>query len=110
MEYISGNIYIREGVLAKKGDFVDGHTHNFDHTTYIAHGSIKVEQLDDKGNVLKEAVKSSSTTKNWVLIKKDVVHRLTAMEDNSIYHCIYSHRTPQGDVVEEYDGWQSSYL
>lgn len=109
-EYVSGNIYVREGFLDKAGDFVDGHTHNFDHTTYIARGKVKIEQLDEDGKVVKEVTKDSSMGRNWVLIKKDVHHRLTALTDNSLYHCIYSHRTPQGEVVQDYDGWGSSYL
>jgi hypothetical protein len=29
---------------------------------------------------------------------------------NALGHCIYAHRTPQGEVVQEYDGWSPAYL
>jgi hypothetical protein len=110
MEYVSGNIFIREMAFEKAGDAVAGHTHNFDHTTYISRGSVKIESLDADGNVLKSIVKSASMGHNWVLIKDDVCHRLTALEDNSMGHCIYAHRNHQGEIVQAYDGWTPGYV
>lgn len=109
MEYIQGNIFVREMRFEKAGDVVDGHTHNFDHTTYIARGSVQIEAIDDDGTVLRSVVKRASDGFNFVLIKAGVKHRLTALEDDSMGHCIYAHRNPQGEVVEEYDGWMRGY-
>ena len=105
MEYASGNIYIREMVLAKAGDTIDGHAHNFDHTTYVVRGAIQIERLDTDGNVIQTVEKRATKGYNWVLIKAGTAHRITALEDNSLAHCIYSHRTPQGEIVQEWDGW-----
>ena len=105
MEYVSGNIFIREMSLPKEGDVVQGHEHNFDHTTYVCHGSALIESLNLDGTVKKAVVKSAKDGKNWALVKAGVVHRITALEDNTMAHCIYSHRTPQGDVHQEYTGW-----
>lgn len=110
MEYASGNIFIREMRFDRAGDVVQGHTHNFDHTTYVARGSLLVEALNEDGSVKKSAIKRAGEGHNWVLIKKDVKHRITALEDGAIGHCIYAHRTPQGEIVQEYDGWTPAYL
>jgi quercetin dioxygenase-like cupin family protein len=110
MEYQSGNIFLREMSFAKAGDVVEGHTHNFDHTTYIARGSVKIEKLDADGNPIQTVVKRAVDGHNWVLILKDVCHRLTALEDNSMGHCIYSHRNPQGEVVQIYEGWDKGTI
>lgn len=120
MEYTLGNIYIREGRLQKEWDVVNWHTHNFDHVTYIARGKIKIEKLEpsefDKDNnttkytTISEVIKSAEDGYNFVLIKSDIIHKLTAMEDNCIYHCVYAHRDPQWEIVEEYNGWTQSYL
>jgi hypothetical protein len=107
--WVGGNIAVREMKFEKVGDVVVGHKHNFDHTTYVAKGSLKIEQLDENGSVIKSVIKDSSMGKNFVLIKAEVTHRITALEDNSIGHCIYAHRTPQGEVVQHYDGWKQSY-
>lgn len=118
MEFISGNIFIRQHTLAL-GQATIGHRHNFDHTTYVVRGSIKIEELeitriDESGSPLdfksvREVIKKASDGHNWVLIKANVHHRLTALEDESMYHCIYSHITPQGEIVQDYDGWPKAY-
>ena len=110
MEYVSGNIFIREMAFDKAGDVVESHTHNFDHTTYVIRGALKIESLDAEGNVLKSVEKKASNGHNWVLIKKDVIHRLTALEDNSMGHCIYAHRDAQGEIQQDYDGWTPGYV
>lgn len=109
MEYVSGNVYIREMAFASAGDVVEGHRHNFDHTTYVARGALLIESLNDDGTVRKAVTKRAADGRNWALIKAGVLHRLTALEDNSMGHCIYAHRNPQGDVVEHFDGWTPGY-
>ena len=110
MEYVSGNIYIREMEFEKAGNVVEGHTHNFDHTTYIVRGSVLIESLNEDGSVKNSIIKKASMGHNWVLIKAEVKHRLTALEDNSMGHCIYSHRNGDSEIQQEYDGWSSGYV
>lgn len=110
MEFISGNIFIREMRFEAVGEVVAGHTHNFDHTTYVVRGALLVEGLDADDNVVKSAIKRADEGHNWVLIRADTKHRLTALETNSLGHCIYSHRDPQGDVVQVHDGWTPGYV
>lgn len=123
-EYVSGNVFVREMRFGKAGEIVNGHAHNFDHTTYVARGALRVDQLAapiqvgtdatgaptyEDGAILKTVVKRATDGYNWVLIKAGVHHRITALEDGSIGHCIYSHRNPQAEVVVEYDGWAEAY-
>lgn len=109
MEFISGNVYIREMRFERAGDLVEGHRHNFDHTTYVVRGSLLIEELADDGSVLRAVTKRATDGHNWVLIRAGAVHRITALEGPSLGHCIYSHRSPLGDVVEHYDGWPPAY-
>ena len=110
MELASGNIFVREMRFGEAGDVVQGHAHNFDHTTYIAKGGLRIEHLAADGSVVRAVEKRASDGRNWVLIKAGVTHRITALEDHSIGHCIYAHRTPQGGIVQEYDGWSPAYV
>ena len=110
MEYVQGNIFVREMRFEKAGDVVAGHAHNFPHTTYIPHGAALFEALDAAGQVLRSVVKRASDGFNFVLIEAGVCHRITALDDNTICHCIYAHRDPQGDVQQEYDGWSPGYV
>lgn len=119
MEYVSGNIFIREGGPLDVDASVVTHSHSFDHTTYVAHGAFRIEQLRPIAfdvnehatdfEVIRAVEKSAGQGKNWVLIKAGVYHRLTSLEAGSIYHCIYSHNTPQDGVSQVYEGWQEAY-
>lgn len=108
MDLVSGNIFIREMIL-KEGDVVNGHTHNFDHTTFVPKGSVKIEILDEDGNPKTTVVKKAGF-RNWVLIKANACHRLTALEDDTVCHCIYSHNTPQDEISQVYTGWEDAYV
>lgn len=103
MELVLGNVFIRPMTFAKAGDVVEGHAHNFDHVTYVVRGAL---QFTAGGRVV---VKRASDGHNFVLIRAGVTHQINALEDESLGHCVYSHRSPQGDVVQEYDGWTPGY-
>lgn len=104
MEWISGNIFIRPNTLDHAGQCVDGHTHNFDHTTIVFTGSVHVEATLPNGEVKTGVFEAPA----HFLVKADVTHKITALVDNTVFWCVYSHRTPQGDIIQEYDGWMDA--
>lgn len=104
------NVFIRAMPFRLTGDVVDGHAHNFPHVTYCVRGAILLERLaDDSDEVVGAITLRASNGMNWALIPAGVRHRITALEDDSLGHCIYAHRTPQGAVVQEYTGWGPAY-
>ncbi len=106
MEWASGNIYIRPNTLANAGDKVNGHTHNFDHTSIFYTGSFHVKATFPNGKV----VERDFVAPAHCLIKADVEHEITALEPNSVFWCVYAHRNPQGDVVQDFNGWGANYV
>lgn len=88
---------------------VDAHKHNYDHLTYCPHGKLLIEKLDDDDNVIATATLDSSNEFNFIEIKAGVKHRLTALVEGTIYHCIYVHRGHDGEVVDRYVGWEPAY-
>lgn len=104
------SIRARTATLLNVGDDVEGHNHAFDHTTFIQHGSARIEKLDAKGNVVQSVIKKSMQLKNWVWIDRNVCHRIIALESNTIYLCVYAIRNEQGEVIPVYDGWEGAYL
>lgn len=108
MNLVLGNINIRPNFLLKKGDKIEGHTHNFDHTTYIARGSVHIKGTKPDGTVAELTI-SCTDDYPFILVEKDVVHEITALVDDCVVHCVYAHRTPQGDVIQEYTGWDDAY-
>lgn len=106
VEFVCGNIFVRPNWLAKVGDQLPGHAHNFDHTTYVVTGSIRVRGVCPDGRVIEKTFAAGQ----FCLIKADVEHTITALADDTLFHCIYAHRTPQGDVVQEFTGWEPAYV
>lgn len=105
MEWVSGNIFIRPMKFEKAGNKVDGHKHNFDHTTVVFKGGVHVKAKLPGGQVIERDFMAPS----HFLVKAEVEHEITALVDDSEAWCVYSHRTPQGDVVQEYTGWDRAH-
>lgn len=105
-EWVSGNIFIRPNVLPKKGDKTQGHKHSFDHTTIVFSGSVHVRGVCPDGRIIEQDFHAPS----HFLVLKDVEHEITALVDGTTYWCFYSHRDPQGNVVQENIGWLSEKM
>ncbi len=108
-EWVSGNIFIRPNQHMMKGDVIPGHTHNFDHTSFVTEGSVHVKGTLPDGRVIEGDFGRDYKARHF-LVKADVKHEITALEDNTNFYCIYSHRHPQGDVSESYTGWHEAYV
>lgn len=106
MEYVSGNIFIRPNALAKAGDKVGGHTHNFDHTSIVIHGEVHVVVRNTEGALV---IEGNFIAGEHFLVKAQHLHEISAKVDGTLFLCVYSHRTPQGDVIQQYNGWGTSY-
>lgn len=104
-EIVSGNIFIRKNILQKLGDECGGHTHNFDHTTIVFRGSVHVVAEFPDGTVHEQTFEAPS----HFFVKADVKHAIKALEDNTEFWCVYSHRDPQGRISVEYTGWDEAY-
>jgi hypothetical protein len=110
-EYASGNIFLRRVQLAKAGDVLHGHTHNFDHTTFVVRGAVRVVATCE-GGCMKPKVQDFGEGQEFrhFLVQKHWTHEITALTDDVEFYCIYSHRTPQGDVVQDATGWREAYV
>ena len=105
MEIASGNIYFRPNWLKKIGDKIDGHTHNFDHTTFFVSGRFKVIARKNGVVIAEEEITGPAIR----LILADVNHEIIALEENSYFLCVYAHRDPQGNVIERCEGYFRAY-
>ena len=79
--------------------------------TYVL-GAARVERLEPTNaeetefNVVRSVDKPKG---GYVFIEAGVWHRITALSDNVAYHCLYVHRTPDGEISDEFDGWHKAY-
>lgn len=104
MEWVSGNIFIRPMQFAKAGEKREGHTHNFDHTTVVFKGAVHVKAKLPNGTVIER----DFAAPGHFLVKAEVEHEITALADDTEAWCVYSHRNAQGEVVQEFTGWEDA--
>ncbi len=104
---ILGPVAHRQFELAQACHENQGHTHNYDHVTFVQAGSLKVfwrkpgEAAEKESRVFK--------TGDFFLVKADTEHRIKAVEAGTRYACVFTHRDAAGMVVQEYEGHDAAY-
>lgn len=101
---VIGPIGIREYTLGKKCEINEGHEHNYDHTTIVINGGIKVTYSYEQDGKTVEGESGEFYQGQAVCIKAGVKHAVKALSDNTKYMCVFSHRDFDGVVVEDYNG------
>jgi hypothetical protein len=96
-----GNIWVRQNSLPKKGEYVEGHKHHFDHVSMLISGKVKVE--------VEGFEPTEFTAPTFIVIKKEHQHKFTALEDNSAWFCVFALRDVDGNVTDIYSGDNSPY-
>ncbi len=89
-----GNIWIRQNYLDKAGDTAGGHAHYHDHVSLLVKGSLSVQVGDSPS---KEFVAPT-----FIVIKKNHKHKIIALEDKTVFYCLYAMRDIDGNVVDIY--------
>ena len=87
------NLWSRQMHFKKTGDIEAGHSHVFDHLTLLAKGSVKVT-VEGKSTVF--------SAPHMVYIKKNKIHEIEALEDNTLAYCIHALRDGEGagDILD----------
>lgn len=107
---IVGPVGMRTGVLAAVCDAHVGHEHNYDHVTLVIRGRVRVSySWVDGGKTITGPDKEFGQGEE-VVIKAGVRHTLKALEANTVYKCIFSHRDFDGLVTQTYVGHEAAYV
>jgi quercetin dioxygenase-like cupin family protein len=77
------NMFVRQMHFKESGHTEQGHEHSFDHLTLLATGKLLVEVGEET---------TIFTAPTMIYIKKDVTHKLTALEPNTVAYCIHGLR------------------
>lgn len=96
-----GNIWVKMNYLPKAGDTFGGHEHTFDHVSLLTKGKVRVEV---KGFEPKEF-----TAPTFIVIKKEYEHEFIALEDDSLWYCVFAMRDINGEVMDIYGAENSPY-
>jgi quercetin dioxygenase-like cupin family protein len=86
------NLFSRMMRFEKAGDVEVGHTHQFDHLTLLASGRLKVTV---------DGVVTEFAAPHMIYIRKDKVHELEALVDETVAYCIHALRDKEtGDILD----------
>jgi quercetin dioxygenase-like cupin family protein len=87
------NLFSRMMHFQKKGDKEGGHSHVFNHLTLLAKGSLEVT-VDGQATVF--------SAPHMIYIRKDKLHELVALEDDTLAFCIHALRDGEGtaDILD----------
>ena len=106
---ITGPIGYRKHFLEKTCQENQGHEHNYDHATIVISGKIKILYNYIKDGKLINGESKEFSIGEVIHIKANVKHTIKALEDNTMYMCIFSHRDFDGLVTQTYIGNASAY-
>lgn len=85
-----GNLWTRQMLFVKAGDKNEGHVHNYDHTTLLAHGSVRVH--------VNGAV-TEYKAPYMICIKKGASHYIEALEDGTVAYCVHALRDKDTEEI-----------
>lgn len=103
IERIIGPLAYRDFYL-KKGEIIAWDRHDFDHNTQMWWGLVHAKVRTAGGNEFEKTIRAGDI----LLIKKEYWHQLAALDD-SHFSCVFPHRAPDGEIVEEYSGWPGGF-
>lgn len=88
-----GNVWIAQNVLPKAGMKVKQHSHVHDHASLLVSGSARVSISGSEPKEFKAPT--------FIVIKADFDHQFEALEDNTIWYCVFALRDLNGKVITE---------
>lgn len=104
---VLGPVAVRPFSLAKTCHENQGHTHHYDHVTFVQAGSLKV--FWRKPGEAEEHESRPFKVGEFFVVKAEVAHRVKALEDGTRYACVFTHRDFDGAVVQEHNGHLEAY-
>lgn len=90
-----GNIWVRQNYMEKAGDILGGHAHTHDHISLLTSGSVEV--------TVNNGEPSKFTAPTFIVIRKGLRHQIVALEDNTVWYCVFALRDIDGDTTEIVD-------
>ena len=85
------NVWIRQRQFPIVGEKIGGHKHKYDHVSILATGKALVEV---------DGIEKEFIAPAFIIIRKDKIHNVTALEENTTWYCIFANRDINGDVYD----------
>jgi quercetin dioxygenase-like cupin family protein len=107
---IIGPLGVRRFHLEKVCETNEGHKHNYDHVTLVIRGRIKVQYRYEKDGQVVEGETKEFGPGEHLVVKAEVFHTIKALEPDTVYNCVFSHRDFDGLVTQTYVGNDRAYV
>jgi quercetin dioxygenase-like cupin family protein len=92
--HLADDVMVKLVCMDKGGYLVEGHKHNYDHTSFLFSGSFRMWK---DGNLDRDYHAPCG-----VLVEKGVVHSMLTLEDNTNWGCIHNTHGFPADELEEH--------
>ena len=100
----------------RAGQVISGHVHSFHHVMVVFYGGIRIELLDAVDTPERQGVEleerevwgcgaGGNPRQALHLVRRGEPHRLTVLQDGTVYGCLYASRNPDGSMSEDWTGW-----
>ena len=89
-----GNVWVRQNWLHKAGDTAGGHTHYHDHVSLLVRGAVEI--------TVNDGPPKQFHAPTYIVIKKQHRHRIVALENDTVFYCVFAMRDVNGEVVDIY--------
>lgn len=86
----AANLWLRQMYFENVGDANEGHTHNYDHCTLLAHGSVRVH-VEGKTKDFKAP--------QVIFIEKGKSHFIEALEAGTVAYCVHALRDKDTEEI-----------
>lgn len=106
---VIGPIRYRPFALAKTGEEIEGHAHNFDHVTHIYRGVARAVVTINGVEKIRDFKAPGDGRPVKILIAAGLSHKFIALTDDVCGECVYTHRSPEdGEIVQIWNGWEEA--
>lgn len=85
-----GNIYLRRMIFDKAGCTERGHSHSYDHLTFIERGKVGIEVAG------RQAIYEAPCA---IKIVAGEIHTIVAMEDGTVAYCLHALRDADNEEI-----------
>lgn len=91
-----GNVFVRAILFNAIGQILPGHTHNYDHATFVGQGRVEVTIHYLDGRVTRKQYENPA----WFEVPATARHQIKSLTAHATCFCVFAVRDPNGEVAE----------
>lgn len=97
-----GNVWVSQHYMPEAGMEIDMHEHDHDHASLLVSGAVDV---NIEGQPVKRFIAPT-----FIVIRANMKHKIVAVEDNTIWYCVFALRDIDGNIINQFDESNAPYI